>query len=239
MTEGSRIGFDAVLVTCEHAGNHVPPAHRALFAGHDDLLTSHRGHDPGALELARAIAGYAGAPLVFSMTTRLLVDLNRPPRSRSVFSAISRVLPATQRTRLLDEHHRPHWDDVFARVGASCGEGRRLLHLGCHSFTPVWHGVERDVDLGLLYDPAREAEKRLCTEWAHALALRLPELRVRRNRPYLGSSQGLTTSLREAWSEDVYLGVEIEMSQRLVGGTAAQRRRVHRALWEALAQARG
>jgi predicted N-formylglutamate amidohydrolase len=231
--------FDALLVTCEHGGNHVPAAHRDLFVDHLDVLASHRGYDPGALELARALAGYGAGSLVFSTTTRLLVDLNRPARSRSVHSQFTRPLSAKHRKQLLDEFHRPYWNDVFERVRVVAGRGQRLLHLSCHSFTPIWRGAVREVDIGLLYDPARGAEKQLGLEWGRALALQLPELRIRRNQPYHGSSPGLASSLRERWDETNYLGFEIELSQSFCADPVAARRRIHRALWAALGAATG
>lgn len=230
--------FASLLLTCEHGGNRVPLEFRALFRGRRELLASHRGHDPGALAMARALAASADAPLVASQVTRLLVDLNRPLGHPRLFSEFSRSLPEDERARIVRTFHAPHWRDVRARVRRAAGRGRRILHLGCHSFTPVWEGRERSVDLGLLYDPARPREADLCARWARSLARTLPHLRVRRNRPYFGSTPGLTTSMRTEWSDDLYLGVEIELTQAAVGWSVAARRAVHLALWSTLAEIR-
>lgn len=231
--------FDALLITCEHGGNQIPPAYRERFVGHEKVLESHRGYDTGALEMARALAGHGQAPLVFSTTSRLLVDLNRPVHSRSVLSDFTKDLSSREQLRLFDRFHRPYWHDVSERVRTVAERGQRMLHLSCHSFTPVWQGRTRAVDIGLLYDPAREAEKELGIAWARALAQTLPELRVRRNQPYLGSSPGLTSALRERWDASRYLGFEIELNQALATRSVGARRRIHRALWEALRQVGG
>ena len=42
----------ALLLTCEHGGNRIPPRYRTLFQGHRRLLESHRGYDRGALAVA-------------------------------------------------------------------------------------------------------------------------------------------------------------------------------------------
>src|SRR3954454_24119921 len=68
---------DRYLVTCEHGGNRIPARYRPLFAGAEALLESHRGYDPGALQLGREIAAALDAPLVSANVSRLLVDLNR------------------------------------------------------------------------------------------------------------------------------------------------------------------
>ena len=226
--------FDSLLLTCEHGGNRVPACYRSLFRGRRDLLDSHRGHDPGALAMARTLQDLTGAPVVSTGTTRLLIDPNRPIGHPRLFSEISRELPEGERARIVRTIHAPHWNAVRARLRRTVGRGRRVLHLGCHSFTPVWEGRERNVDLGLLYDPARPREADLCARWAKSLARTLPHLRVRRNRPYFGSTPGLTTSMRTEWPDDLYLGVEIELTQAAVHWTVAERRAVHRALADTL-----
>ena len=52
----------------------IPAPYRDLFHAHQALLDSHRGYDPGALILARALATAFAAPLVASTVSRLLVD---------------------------------------------------------------------------------------------------------------------------------------------------------------------
>src|SRR5690349_3517443 len=105
-----------VVVTAEHGGNVVPREYRALFRARAKLLASHRGWDPGTLDLARRLGDALHAPLVAATTTRLLVDLNRSPHNPRAFSEITRRLPPADRRRLLEEHHRPHWDTVRARL---------------------------------------------------------------------------------------------------------------------------
>jgi hypothetical protein len=52
---------------------------------------------------------------------------------------------------------------------------------------------------------------------------------VRRNAPYRGDSDGLTSALRRERSAERYLGIELELNQRLIA-TAAQRRAVAAAI---------
>ena len=69
----------------------------------------------------------------------------------------------------------------------------------------------RDFDVGLLYDPAREAEVGLAAQWARAMRSG-GSVRVRRNRPYRGTADGLTTTLRRRFGPR-YLGIELELNQ--------------------------
>lgn len=202
----------SVIVTAEHAGNRVPEEYRALFQGHSALLASHRGWDPGAGELASRLAEVWAAPLVAATVTRLLVDTNRSPHNPRVFSEVVRSVPPGERARILERFHTPHRNEVAARVASAVGEGDRVLHLSVHSFTPVWEGRERGIDLALLYDPTRSAERELAVSWARALATESGRV-VRRNAPYRGKADGLTTTLRGRHGADDYLGIEIEVSQ--------------------------
>jgi len=118
---------------------------------------------------------------------------------------------------LLKAHHEPYREAVAATVARLAGEGRAVVHLSVHTFTPVLNGRPRGADVALLYDPARRPERTFCAAWADALARRFPELAVRRNQPYRGASDGLTTWLRSRHADGAYLGVEIEVNQRLLG----------------------
>ena len=207
------VGF---LFTCEHGGKRIPRRWAALFRPHRALLNSHRGWDPGALGLARRLAKTFDAPLIESQTSRLLVDLNRSEHHRALFSPITHVLPRDERDRILDEHYRPYRDQVVAAADALIGVGRRIVHVSSHSFVPELDGEVRSADIGLLYDPRRALEAALCDAWAAALTAELPEVSVRRNYPYRGNADGLTTSLRRRYRADVYLGIEIELNQRLL-----------------------
>lgn len=199
-----------VLLTCEHAGRRVPAAHRALFAGRERLLDSHRGWDPGALRAARALASRLGAELISATATRLLVDLNRSPTNPAVFSEVTRRLPADQRRRLLARFHEPHWDRVRASIEA---RPHATLHVAVHSFTPVYRGSRRPFRVGILYDPKRARERAVALAWQRRLRESLPRKDVRRNAPYRGDADGLTTALRREFGPERYLGLELELNQ--------------------------
>lgn len=209
-------GGVAWVVTCEHGGNRVPPAFRPLFVGAGPLLASHRGWDPGAAPLARFLAGVLGAPIHLATLSRLVVDLNRSAHNPRVFSERTRILPRAQRRAMLERYHTPHREAVAATVAALAEEGRQVVHLAVHTFTPVLDGETRRADLSLLYDPSRPSERGLCGEWIGGLARRLEGMAVRRNQPYRGASDGLTTWLRTRHPDRRYVGIEIEVNQRLL-----------------------
>jgi len=210
-----------LLVTCEHARNRIPAAWRPLFAGSEAVLSTHRAYDPGALALARALAGTFGAGLLSASVSRLLVDSNRSETNPRVFSAFTRKLDQGARERLLARYYRPHLKEVTDTVAAAVSRGLVLVHIGVHTFTPELRGRVRGADVGLLYDPAREPEKALCRLWQRELRQREPDLRVRRNYPYLGRTDGLPALLRKQFPAPAYLGIELEVNQRLFAATKA------------------
>ena len=230
-----------VLVTCEHGGNRIPARYRRWFAGADALLASHRGYDPGALSMARALAAVAGTPLIATTISRLLVEVNRSPHNPRVFSAPMRDAPPDVRREAFERYYVPHHAAVVSAIESALAQGCRVLHIGSHSFTPSLAGNVRNTDIGLLYDPRRALETAFCDAWLAALEAR-PVGRVRRNYPYAGTSDGLPTLLRRRYPADDYLGIELEVNQRhpLAGGSAWQRmrREVAAALAEAVPAAR-
>lgn len=215
----------------------MPRRYAELFRGQESLLASHRGWDPGALELARRFQRSLRAPLISSTTTRLLIELNRSLRHRRLFSDVVAALSADERKKLIDEVHAPHWNAVAAAVDEALASPASVLHLGVHTFTPQLDGVVRTADVALLYDPRREQERAFCGLWLAELARARPELRLRRNYPYRGIDDGLTTALRRRYPPEDYLGVELEVNQAFPLGDATPWRRLQRDLAAALSLA--
>lgn len=206
----------AVIITCEHGGNEVPPAYASLFTGHEALLATHRGWDPGALELARQMAAALHAPLFASTTTRLLIDLNRSIGHRTLHSEATRHLSIARRREIGAQHYRPHRDAVEGEVARQISAGKRVVHIASHSFTPELNGVVRQADAGFLYNPQRAGESLLAQHWLQALHQSRPDLKLRRNYPYQGKGDGLTSLLRQRHDPDHYIGLELEVNQRFV-----------------------
>ncbi|NUN95392.1 MAG: N-formylglutamate amidohydrolase [Candidatus Omnitrophica bacterium] len=203
-----------LILTCEHAGNRVPPEFREILSPDHPILSTHAGYDLGALELARHLARRLEAPLLFSTVTRLVVDLNRSVGNPALYSRFTRPLLRETRLRILERYYHPHRDRVESEILARVRKGHRVLHLGIHSFTPEMGGKIRRTDIGLLYDPARGLEREFCDTWKECLERADPNLRVRRNYPYLGVADGFTTSLRRKFPPHRYLGIEVETNQK-------------------------
>jgi predicted N-formylglutamate amidohydrolase len=202
------------VVTCEHAGNTVPLNYAHLFHGKEDILQSHRGWDPGAVEVASALSKELLAPFFICETTRLLVEPNRSLHSESLFSEYSQGLTDAEKDHLLQNYYHPHRTTVEELIRNSKDT---VLHLSIHTFTPAWDGLERAVDLGLLFDPERKNETKFCEDCRTKLKKSLPAINIEFNEPYKGIDDGFTTYLRTQFGDDKYLGIEIEINQKFVG----------------------
>ena len=201
------------LITAEHASRRVPAAYRHLFAGAESVLSSHRAWDPGTGRLARELADKLELPLLEGQVTRLLVDLNRSAGHPRQFSEFSRRLDTDARQQLLERYWQPHWQAFRQAIESEPG---RLIHIACHSFTPVLDGVTRRADIGLLYDPSRAPERDWCAALARRIADHLPNLKVRMNYPYRGTSNGLGQQHRRLYGPDRLLTMELEINSALL-----------------------
>jgi len=228
------LSTDGFLITCEHGGNRIPAGYRPLFRGHEALLDSHRGYDPGALVMARELATAFGAPLVASTVSRLVVDLNRSIGHPRCFSTATRGAPRSLRAEIVERHYLPYRTEVERLVGRSVSRGRRVIHVASHSFTPELDGRVRSADVGLLYDPGRHTEVDLCARWKASLLEMAPQLRVRRNYPYAGKGDGLTRYLRMHFPPGAYVGIELEVNQSIVLAAGRRWARLRRVLVDSL-----
>jgi predicted N-formylglutamate amidohydrolase len=205
------------VISCEHARNLVPPQFLPHFEGKQELLLSHQGYDPGALEIAAQLAKALDGPLIDGTITRLLIDLNRSASNRrGLFGLVGRRLSEPDKTLLQDRYHQPYHAKVTAALEERINRGEGVTLLSIHSFTPVAKGVVRNADIGLLYDPARQSE----VGFVHRLAAILSGqgVRVRRNYPYRGVSDGVATAMRRHFknvAEGTLTAVEIEINQSL------------------------
>ncbi len=205
-----------VVLSCEHATNAVPAKYRQLFAGHEKVLDSHRGWDPGTLNLGQALQCKLSAPLFSTSVSRLLVEVNRSLNHPRLFSEFSMTLDKCERQSIVEKFYLPYRLAVENEIERHVATGRIVLHLSLHSFTPVLDGVLRTAEIGLLYDSRRKQEQTFCERLRRHFLNSVPEWRVRRNYPYLGRADGFTTYLRKRFVANSYLGIELEINQSLM-----------------------
>jgi predicted N-formylglutamate amidohydrolase len=207
-----------LIITCEHAAPAVPARYRSHFTGRMHLLTTHRGWDIGALNLAEVFSRSLRSPLIRSEVSRLLVDLNRSTGHPGLFSRAARPLDEDEKNRILNRYYFPYRKRVETAIRNSIGTGRRVLHLSVHTFTPVMNGKIRGTAIGLLFDPGRKREREFCERWRRGIREANASWPVHFNLPYRGKTDGLTSAMRSLWGEDLYRGIELEINQKFFSG---------------------
>ncbi|MEX0303138.1 MAG: N-formylglutamate amidohydrolase [Leisingera sp.] len=213
----NRDGAGSVLLLCEHASSHIPARYNGLGLRPEDRL-SHAAWDPGALAVSLYLSKALDAPLVASRVSRLVYDCNRPPEAASAMPDRSELvavpgnigLGTAERQERVDTIYTPFCDTVAEVVAARKAAGMQTVLVTMHSFTPVYFGRERDVEIGILHDDdSRLADAML------AGADALPHRRVERNEPY-GPADGVTHSLKIHGLAHGLANVMIEIRNDLV-----------------------
>jgi len=203
-----------LVLTCEHAFNTIPQEYHNLFTNARETLESHRGYDPGALDLFNELKDLADFSF-YHETARLLVEVNRSKRHSNLFSEFTKNLSGKQKNEILTQYYFPYRDSVEKQISSIIEKGEKVLHFSVHTFTPKLNEEIRNTDIGLLYDPSRSEEKKFSKKFKQNIKNQNPELKIRFNYPYLGKSDGFTTYLRKKFPEN-YLGIELEVNQKFV-----------------------
>jgi predicted N-formylglutamate amidohydrolase len=156
----SRDSASAILTTCEHASAALPAPYEWPMADRR-LVPMHWASDLGSAAFTREWAALTRAPALLSRVSRLLVDVNRPEDSPTLFRdmadgqpvALNMNLSAAERTRRLDLFHRPY----HAALATLVQLHDPALLLSLHSYTDMYEGSRRDVEIGVLCTAADES----------------------------------------------------------------------------------
>ncbi|WP_083096269.1 N-formylglutamate amidohydrolase [Pseudophaeobacter leonis] len=214
-------GRGEALILCEHASHHIPRRYGDLglaggLTGAD--RQSHAAWDPGARAVSRALSAALDAPLIAARVSRLVYDCNRPPEAVSAMPAKSELIEIPGNANLSDDDreervhtiYRPFCDAVSRLIADRKAEGLATALITMHSFTPVYYGTHRPVEIGILHD----SDSRLADAML-AQASALPHRRIERNEPY-GPQDGVTHSLQLHGVKNAMPNVMIEVRNDLL-----------------------
>ncbi|OAP47513.1 N-formylglutamate amidohydrolase [Sinorhizobium americanum] len=213
------------LFVCEHASSRLPERLGTLGLP-KEALESHIAWDPGALAVSRLLAGKLDGTLIHQRFSRLVYDCNRPPESDAATPVVSevyevpgnRAMSAAERQARVDEVYLPFHETVSEFVAARKAVGRQPILVTMHSFTPVYFGKSRSVELGILHDAdSRLADRMLAVATTGEVAYD-----IRRNEPY-GPADGVTHSLIEYGVRHGLPNVMIEIRNDLIRNEVGQR----------------
>lgn len=205
-----------LVLSCDHASNHVPVAYQLLFAQEPDILNSYLAYDLGARSIGHFLSAEFSCDYIETTVTRLLVDTTKAPLKHHCFSDFTKDLPQNQRQKLLNEFYFPYRKQATDVIHRHVERGEQVLHVAVHTFAPVHDGVKRNAGFGLLYDPTRHAEREVARVWRRVLLQQKPTYNVRLNYPFSGKSDCLGSLFRKQYDEASYLSIELEINQTLL-----------------------
>ena len=213
-----------VILVCEHASRLLPKSLGTLGLS-NEALASHIAWDPGALAVSRMMARSLDATLVFQRFSRLVYDCNRPPESPAAMPEKSEVfdvpgnagLDQAARDARTEALYLPFREKLSRLVKERVAEGRAPVIVTMHSFTPVYFGKPRAVEIGILHDAdTRLADAMLAEAGTGGL------YDIRRNEPY-GPEDGVTHTLKEHGLSNGLANVMIEVRNDLIRDEVDQR----------------
>ncbi len=209
-------GSAPICLVCEHASAFIPATLGDLGLA-PEHRQSHAAWDIGGRDLATALSQRLDAPLVASRVSRLVYDCNRPPNAPGAIPEKSEVVEVPGNVGLSDAARAARATEVYDPFRSLLkttldGFAEPPVLVTIHSFTPVWFGQPREVELGLLHD----SDDRL----ARAMLAEAPDgLDTRLNAPY-SVTDGVTHTLREHAIPRGVQNVMIEVRNDLVSDAA-------------------
>jgi len=151
-------GVSDFMLTADHAGKLIPRRLGQLGVAALDL-ERHIAWDIGIAGVTRHLSAALDATAALQTYSRLVIDCNRDPSWPSAMPAISEftaipgnaALTAADRAARIGEIFRPYHDRISALLDARAAAGKRTVLVAMHSFTPVFKGEPRAIEVGILY----------------------------------------------------------------------------------------
>lgn len=213
-------GEGPLVLSCEHASVRLPSGY--AWAPDDDwLVGTHWSYDIGAAELTADLCEVLGAPAVLSRFSRLLCDPNRGLDSPTLFRlsaegrpvALNHRIDGAERIDRIERFYQP----FHARLDEAVADRHGATVLSVHTFTPIYEGEARMVEVGVLFDREEALAARIAQSLGQA------GLRARLNEPYSGR-HGMMYSAQHHADNHGRKAVELEVRQDLAGSPAWRRR---------------
>jgi predicted N-formylglutamate amidohydrolase len=154
----NEFGSSPYVLLCEHASCFIPLRYEGLGLPESEL-TRHIAWDIGAANVAKQLSHHLDAPLVLAGYSRLLIDLNRPVTSTTSIPTISELtlipgnqgLAESERVDRIARYFTPFHSRVTELLDARQASGKPTIVVGVHSFTPVFKGLARPWEAGILF----------------------------------------------------------------------------------------
>jgi predicted N-formylglutamate amidohydrolase len=147
------------LLTADHAGRLIPRRLGRLGL-HDSDLDRHIAWDIGIAHVTEHLSAALDATAVLQTYSRLVIDCNRHPSVPSAMPEISETthipgnvgLSEADRVARVRAIFTPYHARITALLNARLAAHRRTVLVAMHSFTPVFKGESRAMQVGVLFN---------------------------------------------------------------------------------------
>ena len=219
-------GRSGFLLTADHAGRAIPRRLGDLGLPPSEL-ERHIAWDIGIAGVTELLSAALGATAVLQAFSRLAIDCNRRPEWPSSIPTISELTAIPGNEELNEDQREGRRREIFQPYHARIAElldrraaaGRPTVLVAMHSFTPVFKGEVRRVEVGILYN-ANGRDTRLPHIMLDLLRAE-GDLAVGDNQPYaITGNSDYTVPVHGEGRGLPH--VEIEIRQDLIGDAAGQ-----------------
>ena len=177
------------LIICDHSSNEIPKSYKNLGVSNKDL-ESHIAYDLGASDLASNLSESLNCSLIMANFSRLLIDPNRGIDDPTLIPKISegKIIKGNlkisasskdiERNKRINLFYLPYHEKINEFINDSLRRNRVPKIISIHSFTPVWKGKNRKIEVGILWDK----DNRLSNIFLNSLK----NVKIGNNLPYSG-----------------------------------------------------
>jgi predicted N-formylglutamate amidohydrolase len=152
-------GRSDLFLTADHAGRMIPQRLGQLGLPESELVR-HIGWDIGIAGVTERLSQALDATAVLQTYSRRVIDCNRDPAVPSSIPEVSETtevpgnhnLSAADRAARIDAIFTPYQTRIRSLLDARAAASRRTVLVAMHSFTPVFKGESRAMQVGVLYN---------------------------------------------------------------------------------------
>ena len=152
-------GTAPFVIIADHAGRRFPRRLGQLGLADADCVR-HIAWDIGASALADRLGHALDAIVIRQNYSRLIIDCNRTPLTATSIADVSELTPVPGNSGLSEAHKsarrreifEPYHNRIALELDRRRDAGRPAALISVHSFTPIYKGVARSWNVGVLYN---------------------------------------------------------------------------------------
>jgi len=144
-----------IVVTCEHAKNELPDEYSWTENDRKHFVNEHWGYDIGAYNMGEALAKEMKCVFVHSLYSRLLLDPNRSIVADSLFRKngdgqeidLNKDITYEEEQKRIKKYFISYYEalrEISVKIDPT-------FVVSIHSFTPLYQGETRSMEMGVLY----------------------------------------------------------------------------------------